>query len=418
MSRITELHVENFMRLKEVSFKPGNNVNIIAGNNANGKTSLIRSIESLFSGKGTLPKAAIHEGAEKAKIIGKTDDYVITRSFTKKGTTLKVQAHDGATYSSPQRILDDICGKLGFNPLAFAMSSDKDQLEELKQLVGLDFSTQDREYKAVFEERTGVNRDGKSMQARLDAMPCYDDAPESEVSVSDLMQELKKREANNGKISEYKSRIDDCNKTISNAKEHIASKYEEIEAIKKHIKSVEYEVESNQGVIVGLNKELEELSNQDTAEVCHQISNAENVNQKVRANKQRAELEQQVEKQHAYSEKLTGRLKGINADKQQQLANADFPVDGLSFDETGVLFNGVPFSQASAAEQLKVSFAMASAMNPELKVVLIRDASLLDDESMKIVADMAEANNMQVFLERVGKSDAGALVIEDGEVEE
>jgi hypothetical protein len=40
----------------------------------------------------------------------------------------------------------------------------------------------------------------------------------------------------------------------------------------------------------------------------------------------------------------------------------------------------------------------------------------LDEDNMAIVAEMAEAAGAQVWLERVGTGDAGAVIIEDGEV--
>ena len=53
-------------------------------------------------------------------------------------------------------------------------------------------------------------------------------------------------------------------------------------------------------------------------------------------------------------------------------------------------------------------------MNPKLKVLLIRDGSLLDDEALKQVAQMAEQNDAQVWIERGGKDAATSVVIEDG----
>lgn len=98
------------------------------------------------------------------------------------------------------------------------------------------------------------------------------------------------------------------------------------------------------------------------------------------------------------------------------LEEASFPVVGLGFDEDGVTFEGVPLDQASQAQRVRVSVAMGIAMNPELRVLLVRDASLLDDESMGMIAQMAEDADAQLWLERVGDGDAGAIIIEDGAV--
>ncbi|NGZ99664.1 hypothetical protein G5V59_02720 [Nocardioides sp. W3-2-3] len=51
--------------------------------------------------------------------------------------------------------------------------------------------------------------------------------------------------------------------------------------------------------------------------------------------------------------------------KADALAKATFPVDGLGFDDDGVTYQGVPFAQASSAEQIRVSLAMAMSLNPQ-----------------------------------------------------
>jgi len=92
------------------------------------------------------------------------------------------------------------------------------------------------------------------------------------------------------------------------------------------------------------------------------------------------------------------------------------PVEGLAFDPDGVTYQGVPFSQCSAAEQMRVSMAVALAMNPSLRVCLIRDGSLLDSDSLEIIREMAEAADAQVWLERVSEGADCQVIIEDGAI--
>lgn len=62
--------------------------------------------------------------------------------------------------------------------------------------------------------------------------------------------------------------------------------------------------------------------------------------------------------------------------------------------------------------------AIALAANPKLPVVLIRDGSLLDEDGLRMVAEMAEARGAQVWLERVSNAGNVGVVIEDGRVKE
>ncbi len=155
----------------------------------------------------------------------------------------------------------------------------------------------------------------------------------------------------------------------------------------------------------------------DEGAIQARMADLEETNRKARANAEHAKAKAEVERVRGLYAAKTARLAAIAAERQALIQNAAYPVDGLGFDADGaVTYNGIPLSQASQAEQIRVSMAIGLAMQPELRLVLIRDASLLDDASMALVAEMAEKHDALVVLERVGDGDAGAVVIEDGEV--
>jgi len=63
-----------------------------------------------------------------------------------------------------------------------------------------------------------------------------------------------------------------------------------------------------------------------------------------------------------------------------------------------------------------VSFAIAAAMNPKLRVVTIDGAECLDPEHLGLVQKMAEERDMQVWMTVVDNSGKVGIVIEDGEI--
>jgi hypothetical protein len=94
-------------------------------------------------------------------------------------------------------------------------------------------------------------------------------------------------------------------------------------------------------------------------------------------------------------------------------------VPGLGLSDDGVTFGGLPFAQASSSEQLRVSVAIGLALNPKLKVLLIRNGNMLDDDSLKAVAAQAEEAGAQVWCEWVTSNPEGvSVMIEDGRVAE
>ena len=81
-----------------------------------------------------------------------------------------------------------------------------------------------------------------------------------------------------------------------------------------------------------------------------------------------------------------------------------------------MLLNGVPFEQASTALKLKCGVAIAVAKNPKLRLVWIRDASLLDDKSYGQVEQLAKEFDAQLLLETVRPIGSDAIVLEDGQL--
>ena len=92
------------------------------------------------------------------------------------------------------------------------------------------------------------------------------------------------------------------------------------------------------------------------------------------------------------------------------------PIEGLGWNETEVSYKNIPFEQLSGAEQLKISMAIAMASNPKLKVVLIKDGSLLDQDNLKVIEEMAKEKDWQVWIESVDESGKIGIYIEDGEI--
>jgi hypothetical protein len=124
-----------------------------------------------------------------------------------------------------------------------------------------------------------------------------------------------------------------------------------------------------------------------------------------------------LRKRQGESDSLTRELDSLTERKREMLAKANYPIKGLAVSEDGtVLFEGVPFSQSSRAQQIRTSVAIGLAMNPSLRVLLIRDGSLLDDDNLEIVREMADAADAQIWIERVGNKDESAIIIEDGHV--
>ena len=106
----------------------------------------------------------------------------------------------------------------------------------------------------------------------------------------------------------------------------------------------------------------------------------------------------------------------LDREKADALSAADMPIAGLEIGDEHLVYNGAPFEQAADSEQLQAALAIACALSPEVRDVWIRDGALLDDDSLEAVRRFAEKTDHRVWIERVGEDDAGAVIIEEGQV--
>lgn len=117
-----------------------------------------------------------------------------------------------------------------------------------------------------------------------------------------------------------------------------------------------------------------------------------------------------------YTAALTKAIDDREAAKQKAIAEAKLPIEGMTFGDGQIMLDGSPFDQASDAQKLRASVAIGMANNPRLHVMRVRDGSLLDEDALKILGEMAEANDFQVWLEAVDSTGKVGIVIEDGAV--
>ena len=406
--RITQLTAENVKRIHAVNITPDGAIVQITGQNGAGKSSVLDSIAYCLGGKDEIPSKPIRKGADEARVVIELDDLVVTRRWKGDKTYLTVESKDGAKFPSPQAMLDKMVGDLSFDPLAFSRMPPKDQLATLKSVAGLDFSKLDRKRLYAYDERTIVNRKLKDANGALANTPKVE-APTEAMSMAELIEQQNtatKQDATNNKVrADHKLWKTEADR-LAEARKRAAIALAELDE----------DIREAHASCTTLDKQVESLRDPDLEAIAAKIAGAEEAQEKVRAAAQRAELVAQCEQHGEASDALTNRIDGIDQKKLQMVRDANLPVEGLGFDEDGISFNGLPFDQASSAEQLRVSVAMGTALNPKLRVMLIRDGSLLDKDSLTVLEEMAEKSDTQVWLERVSDGEDVGIVIEDGYV--
>ncbi len=393
--KIINLQIENIKKLVAIDIKPNSNLIKISGKNGAGKSSVLDAIWWALGGTKTVQDKPIRNGQKHANIKLDLGELKVERRFTSTGSTLFVTDTTGSKLKSPQAVLDKLLGLYSFDPLAFMHLSSSAQLSYLKEIVGLDFIELDAEIDLFYNQRTEANRTMKDIDTQLGLIEIHPDTPKKPVIITDLMAQLK--EAN------------DVNQQLEAGVLREVQLNKEMTLITKRLEALEHELISIEEY-AGNNSLIDESVIED------KIANAETLNRHLANAESHELLIQRKEKGRIFIQNLTDKMTVLNNKKKSLLSQAAFPVDGLAFNDTTITYDAIPLDQASFAEQLKISTAMAMAFNPELRVIRITDGSMLDSNSMAVIEKIAIDNDFQVWIEIVDDSQNVGLYIEDGSV--
>jgi DNA repair exonuclease SbcCD ATPase subunit len=406
--RLIGLRAENFKRLVAIDVEIGDGVTRITGKNGNGKTSFLDAIQAAIGGKDMVPSAPLRKGSKKGEVSvvikgvmvdGNELDLTVTRRFHEgKDSDLTITTPEGIKVRSPQAVLDGLMAKIGFDPLAFTRQKPKEQAAVLQKLAGLDFAKADEIRAKCYAERTSVNRDLARARVVADSLPTFDDAPNEEVSAADAIAAV---DALRRKQKSWR----DAREEVEEARGEVASLTEQLAAAKENLDG-----------LVKVMDGLDEVTDGEIERASASLTEMEATNRKVRENAAKREAIEKAKQLEKQVVDLTTKIEKIDQGKAERIAAAKLPVEGLGFDDDGVTFNGVPFGEASAAEQLRVSTAVAISLNPSLKLMLIRDGSLLDSDSLAMLEQMAEEADAQVLIEQVTDGEPIGICIVDGSV--
>lgn len=411
----TELRAENFKRLSAVRIRPDGAVVQITGRNDQGKSSVLDAFAAAVGGKAFCPKVPIKKGQEEAEIFVDLGSLRITRRWWFKKTDgdltgdLVVEYADGTKPKNPQATLDELRGSdIAADPLEFMRLSPKEKFDQLRQLVpGVDFDKLAKDRKELFEERTQAGRMRDRAKAAADAITVPAGTPLKLVEVSELVQAMADASDANTAIARDRDRR-------ARFVESVEAKRNQADALYVQAKALEKAANDLEADVAKLDPLPEPVS---TTEIQMAFDGAELTNASVRLLQQQDQHREEFKAQDKAYDDLTARITILDDSVAKAIAKAKLPVSNMGFGENELLMNGVPFEEASKANQIRACTAIAMALKPKLKVILIRDGSLLDDDSMAELGKMVEENGFVVLLERVAQGGKRiGVVIEDGEV--
>lgn len=404
---IERLEVSGFKRIRTVSIEANGNDVALRGRNAQGKSSVFDAIEAALFGRDAIPDDPVNRDADRAEIRVDLGDVIVVREIRLDGKhTLRITSRDPAQVST-QAWLDARLGARSFDPSSILRLKPREQAQMLRDALGIDTKELDAQRARYFEDRTISNREAARLEGALVQAP-FPDGPDEPVDVSALANEL-------AAMTRKKVENDQRRAACATAEAAATAAIERASAAKRaYVEAQEAEMVA----ITAMNEAREVLRglvDPDTDPIAAKLGDASRLNEVAAQRARRRELADNLATMMGESAHLTSRIEEIDEAKKALLESSSFPIPNLAIVDDAVYLNGAPLENASQAERLRLQVALWLAQNPGIRVLLLRDASLLDEDSRAAIAGMVHEAGGQVWEEIVG-TDGDGIVIEDGRV--
>ena len=398
--KINQLEIENVKRVKAVRYSPEDGLNVIGGNNNQGKTTVLDAIAWALGGEGFKPSNPQREGSTippnlKIKL---SNGIVVER----KGKNSSLKVTDPSGKKAGQALLNEFVESLALNLPKFMNSSDKEKANTLLKIIGVGdqlarFELQENE---LYQERLTIGRIADQKKKYAAEQVEYPEAPKELVSPQELINQQQAILAKNGenqrkreKVSQYEYQVSNLTDEVVRMKQLLAQKEDELSKATYNLSIAK--------------TDALDLIDESTEEI-------EETNRKVRANLDKQKAEDDAREYEDKYKDYTVKIEKVREDKFNLLKNANLPLPGLSVENGELTYNGKKWDGMSGSEQLKVSTAIVRKLNPNCGFVLMDKLEQMDVATLNEFGQWLEKEGLQVIATRVSTGDECSIIIEDG----
>jgi|GEM_PF-6985152 len=413
--QLIALTIENFQGIRFLQVDLEADTVEVSGPNGSGKTSFLDAIQFMLGEKNGTNVEPVRIGADKCKVLGKLSGYTVSATQTAKGTrTVKITDSEGNPIDMPpQRFLELLRAERCFDVGEFYRLKPRDQADEMRRVLGLTdaFAALD----TALADATMLRRDAgvelKSIEGALTLVPDIK-GPDEETNAAQLREEHASALAKIRDNNLQRQWLADSRNTIKSIETIIESLERELASAKaKHAAAV-----ADLGPVAPT---IEALIDPDVSAIEKQLGEIDQLNRTARQRQERRRLLERRDIKARQYEEQQRRIEDIGERKRELLKNTKIPVKGLAFDDEGNLrVNGVLFSQVNRATQILVSAHVAMRQSPHLRVMLFRDADVMQGPTIAMLRDLAHQFGFQLILEvATAKAAEGQnIILEEGRV--
>jgi DNA repair exonuclease SbcCD ATPase subunit len=437
MKRLKQVDITDIRSIAQMTMKPGA-LNVISGDNGEGKTSVLMAIEAVFKGghrpnlRRNLDQGKVLPGgapaparyAKKGEVKFTIDydgvDVFATRTITEKRSTLDVSRADGMPVpETPQEFVEHLASGFGFDPLSFIEAKPKERLAYLQRALGINFSPDEVVIasgmkpaaavdldglelirKQVYDTRTKVNtlktqalatvkRLSASVEADVEAnwpavVKGIEEARDRELR-SIAGREMTVMEEAMAARKGIDARFDEAIRllNVARAKQLRAADVAEAEALK----------EAGAGQQAVLDKLTAELAT--AQERARKAAQVEIWRGEVRL------AEKDAAAHEAGSVALTAKLDAVDALKKRKLQSLEDRIPGMEPRDGELYVDGLPFDDINTGEQYMRAFQVAALAPGDLGMMVADRVEALGPDNWDSFQNAALASGLQVFATRV-----------------
>lgn len=472
---IVSLQIKNFMSIKDVELKCGQ-INLIQGKNANGKTTILKALETAV--KGSSNKNLVKIGEDRAEIIVELpDDTKIRRTINANGNQNVTVSKGDFEVKSPQTYLKNLFNFNSFNPLE--LLSEEKRTESILNAIhltveeediasklgvkkedlpmGVDFKDHglkviDSLYKIYYANRAKANKETLEKKNRFESYkkdikeveaPKFDKLKISaeKEAINQSRLELAKEEAIAGSsknaAEEGRKKLDTFKLEMSKIDNEISQYQEDIAILENKIALCKGRKEAGAKAIEELQSSLEKQPIPDLTafEVRRQELNVKESELTNSLNEIAAyethqklvdtvkDMESEYEKFKKESDKLDNIVKLLAGPiKKELMEGVDLPIGGLEFIENQIYIKGVHVDNLSTAQTLVLAISLAREVCKTTKAICVDGAEVLDEETFKTLIENIKGDGYTYFITRWTESSeipegVNVITMKQGEVQ-
>jgi len=419
--KIVSFDIENVKRVQAVRVTPAETgLTTLGGDNYQGKSSCLDAIMNALGGEKFTPSDPVHDGAKKGQtVVELSNDITVTRSFTDKGTYLKIDAPHSS--KSGQGLLNEFINSFALNLSSFLTITDKARAAILLEIIGVDLTPFDEKSAKLEADRLAIGRLEVKAKGHAESMPYDEAAGATLMTPTDIMAELERMVNVNAKNRDIRERAEAFQANIklqvskiNHAQKVLFDAEEKVKAANEELKEQQDSLARMEGEYKKATEQTEFLKDEDTTALKTKLAEIDAMNAQIRQNLERDKAFEDVATNHEEYLSLQRQIEDIRDEKQALLNGAHMPLEELSVENSILTYKGHAWDCMSHAEQLVAATAICQAINPNMGFVLIDKLESMDVKTLREFGAWLEKEGLQAITTRVSKGSECSVIIEDG----